>query len=64
MLVCRKCGSKAIIKRMQGMYYVTCSKCDYYNPWQFMGLKPSIAIDMWNLYNSKNFNIKDLENEI
>lgn len=49
-----KCGHKPKIVNYAGLYYAQCPCCHKWDPYQFLGTTPRVAIEQWNLYNSKS----------
>lgn len=53
---CVYCGNMPIILRYEAdLYYAQCSnlQCKKHNDYDFVGMRPSVAIDRWNLGNRK-----------
>lgn len=47
------CKHKPKIVQYAGLYYAQCPYCHKWDPYQFLGATPKIAIEQWNMYNSK-----------
>ena len=47
---CVKCGKNPYIVKVEGFYYVRCY-CGKWDKYQFLGLRPENAVDVWNGFN-------------
>lgn len=54
-----RCNCKPKIVSFSGLFYAQCTRCNKWDPYQFLGSTPRVAIEQWNLYNSKNMELED-----
>lgn len=47
------CRHKPKIVQYADLFYAQCPCCHKWDPYQFLGSTPKIAIEQWNMYNSK-----------
>ena len=50
---CKCCKRKGhihypFVKEVDGLCYARCNECNYYDPYEFIGLSPNRAIENWN----------------
>lgn len=48
---CKYCGCPGSVVRVDDMYYARCTHCKKWPPFEFLALKPDLAIKNWNEFN-------------